>query len=121
MQRPPAGLCLPVVLVRVRDGDTVEVRLQNSTYVWAIRLIDCWAEELNTPEGKAAKRFAEEVCREADATGTLYLWVPAPRDVRNLLKNLTFDRIPGHLFVSSDRTLNEMLVLAGHATLNKAP
>jgi endonuclease YncB( thermonuclease family) len=116
MRRPPPGLCIPVVIAGVRDGDTVDVRLPRSPYKWAIRLIDVWAPELSTPEGKKAKAFVEDVVADIDQ---LYLWLPAPRDVESLLKNLTFDRLPGHLFVSSDRTLNEMIVSAGHATASK--
>jgi endonuclease YncB( thermonuclease family) len=116
MRRPPPGLCLPVVVDSVRDADTVVVRLPRSPYKWAIRLIDVWAPELSTPQGKKAKAFVEDVLADIDQ---LYLWLPAPRDVESILKNLTFDRLPGHLFVSSDRTLNEMVVQAGYATKTK--
>lgn len=115
---PPFGFCSPVHYHRCRDGDTVEVCLPQSDRVWAIRLIDCWCREMHEPGGIEAKQYAEKVLEQVDH---LSVFIPAPRDVHNLLANLTFDRIPGYLFVSCDRTLNEMMVAAGHATKTKEP
>lgn len=116
MRRPPPGLCLPVTIAEVRDGDTVVVQLPRSPYKWPVRLLECWAPELNTPEGKKAKAFAQEVLFDIDQ---LYLWIPAPQEVEVLLKNLTFDRLLGHLFLDSETTLSEMMVRTGHATKDK--
>lgn len=113
MKRPIAGLCLPVRIVKVRDADTFVVRLPTSSYTWAIRLLDCWAPEKKTPEGKVAKAFVEDLVGEL---GIVHLWIPAPEHVENLLKNLTFDRLLGHLFIDERRTLSELIVQAGHAT-----
>ena len=112
MSHPQHGLSLPVHFHRCRDGDTVEVRLSLSERVWAIRLIDCWCPELNKPGGLEAKAFAQGVL---GAAGELTLFIPMPHYVDNLLKNLTFDRIPGHLFVGDDN-LASLLIAAGHAT-----
>lgn len=116
MRRPPPGLCIPVVVHQVRDADTIVVRLPRSPYRWPIRLIECWAPELKTEAGKKAKAFVEDVVADVDQ---LYLWIPAPGEVENLLKNLTFDRLLGHLFIDSETTLSEMIVRAGHATQHK--
>lgn len=120
--RPPAGLCLPCIFVRLRDGDTVEVRLPGSERVWAIRLINCWCPETRGPEkerGLRSKRHAEHLLRTCE--GLLYVYIPAPADGINLLSNLTFDRIPGWLYVTPTDTLNELLVAAGLATREKSP
>lgn len=123
MRRPEPGLCIPVMYRYCRDGDTVVVSLSGSFREWAIRLIDCWCPELHSRDEQQkqraikAKEYAEDVLDKADS---LYLWIPAPKHVDNLLKNLTFDRIPGYLFVSSMVTLNEMMVMAGHATKEKS-
>jgi len=116
MTLPPYGLCLPCKYRRCRDGDTVEISVLGADRIWAIRLIDCWAPDRNEPGFKEAKAFAEEVLQDADH---LSVYVPAPRDTRNLLANLTFDRVPGWLFVGTEDTLNAMMVHAGHATEEK--
>ena len=121
-QRPAYGLSLRVEYDHCRDGDTVVVRLPHSERIWVLRLIDVWcAETKRGPsaervKGKAAKRFAESVLEQTDE---LSVYIPEPHDAVNLLANLTFDRIPSWLFVASDRTLNDMLVEAGHATKEK--
>ena len=116
MLRPPSGLSLPCRYRECRDGDTVVISLPGSDRQWAIRLIDCWAPEMSEPGGAESKAFAEHVL---DNTENLHVWIPAPKHVTNLLKNLTFDRIPGHLFISSETTLSEMMVRAGKARATK--
>jgi endonuclease YncB( thermonuclease family) len=116
MDRPAYGLCLHVKYARCRDGDTVVVSLVGSEREWAIRLIDTWCPELSEPGGKEAKVFAEQILTQCE---DLAVYIPAPHDIHNLLANITFDRIPGHLFVSETKTLNVMLIEAGHATPHK--
>lgn len=119
MPRPPAGLCLPVEIVRCRDGDTVEVSLRGSDRVWAIRLIDCWCKETRGEEreqGLKAKAYAEQLlsqCRNP------HVFIPSPADIHNLLKNLTFDRIPGYIYLDGGSTLNQLMVLGKMATRTK--
>lgn len=116
MSRPPRGIHFDCAIHRVIDGDTVIVTLPGSDRQWHIRLIDCWAAERNTDEGKAAKRKAEELCSTSLCPS---VQIPAPRDVVNLLGNLTFDRIPGHLWLDDQTTLNEAMVASGFATKEK--
>lgn len=116
MKLPPSGLCLPCRVVKVRDGDTVEIQLPGSEHVWAIRLLDCWAPELHKQGGPEAKEFAQNLVDDVDET---HVWIPAPKQVINLLANLTFDRIPGHIFISTRETLSEVMVRCGHATKEK--
>ena len=116
MNRPPHGLCLPVEYRKCRDGDTVVVVLAESPRVWAIRLIDCWCPELHEPGGKEAKQYAEKVLSQCTH---LSVFLPAPHDIHNLLSNVTFDRLPGYLWINDDRTLNEIMVAGGHATKEK--
>jgi endonuclease YncB( thermonuclease family) len=115
MIRPPAGFCLRVDLVRVVDGDTVIVRLPSSKYEWRIRLIDCWADELKTLKGRAAKAQCETLMKDK----VLHVWIPELTHVVELLKNLTFDRIPGYIFIDEDTTLNEEMVRTGYANLHR--
>lgn len=123
MIRPPYGLSLPCRFVRARDGDTIEVAFPGSTRVWAIRLIDCWCEETNRgPEetrakGQEAKAYARKLCE--DHAHDMSVLILAPTDPLNLLSALTFDRVPGYIFLSSTLTLNEALVASGHAVKEK--
>ena len=111
-KRPEAGvsLCLPCKVEHVRDGDTVVVSLNLK---WAIRLIDCWAPEVNTKEGIDARLAAVEALQSADE---LFVEIPNAKHVEQLLRNLTFDRIPGRLWLSDQETLGEVMVNRGHAT-----
>lgn len=116
MKLPPFGVCLPCRVIRVVDGDTVVVALRHSRRRWKIRLLDCWAPERNTPEGRAAKEAAEEIIANASH---LAIFMPPPRDPLNLLEVLSLDRLLAHVFVSTDTTLAEALVRQGHATKEK--
>lgn len=121
------GITVPVELVDVRDGDTVEVKLRGSHYVWAIRLRDCWAPELHKGpiEHRALARKAKEIAREiltgADP-GDLRLFIPWPAASEgpiNLLGLATFDRVVGFIYVGPSQTLNRMLVNMGLASTTK--
>ena len=116
MQRPPVGLCLPCRIVKVRDGDTIEVSLLGSQYAWAVRLMDCWCAERNTAAGKAAKAFAEEVVA---GLKHVHVWIPSRKHTLNLLRFVSFDRFIGHVFISDIARLSERMVCAGHATKEK--
>ena len=121
---PPRGICLPCQIQHVRDGDTVVVTCL-SNLSWAIRLIDCWAPETSTEEGRAAKHYAETLVETA---GPCVLFIPLDRlqeiqeahdGALNLLQLLTFDRVPGVIYFDDYLTLNELMVKAGHATKAK--
>lgn len=114
MDLPPYGLYLPCRFVRCRDGDTVTISLPQSNREWSVRLIGIDCPELHEQGGPEAKQFAESVLQ--NASDRLSVYIPAPKDVVNLLANLTFDRIPGHIIVGEDRNLAELLLVAGHAT-----
>lgn len=99
------------------DGDTVGIRFALSQREWHVRLIDCWASERNTPDGKDATQACQEFLDTADS---LSVFIPAPKHIHNLLRNLTFDRIPGHIYLREDLTLSQAMVLSGHATSKKS-
>jgi endonuclease YncB( thermonuclease family) len=118
--KPTPGLMLNVAFKRCRDGDTVEVSLPGSGWIWAIRLINVWAPELHTGEQRqqaaAGKCFLEDYLHSIDPPD-LWLHVPVPQG-SNLLKNLTFDRIPGVLY-AGDVEINSLLVSKGYASSTK--
>lgn len=122
--KPAYGLHLPCQFVRARDGDTIEISFPGSTRVWAIRLIDTWCPETNRgPElerekGRVATAFARECCeRNIDH---LSVFIPAPTDPVHLLSALTFDRIPGYIYLTNENTLNEAMVRHGYAAKEKS-
>ena len=120
MTRPEPGFCAPVYFVRARDGDTLEVCIQGTALTWAIRLIDVWAPELHSGEQRqqaaASKAFLEETMHAADPS-QLRLFVPPPKTL-NVLASLTFDRIPGYIWIG-DVCLNELIVAKGYASSTK--
>ena len=108
MQRPPLGLSLRVTYVKTRDGDTVEVKVQGSAFIFAIRLLDCWCPPKNTPEGARATKFVEQTLEQSDPAD-LSVYIPS-LDTPHLLKHFTFDRVLAHLFIEDNLTLGELLV-----------
>ena len=114
---PPVGLCLHVDYVRARDADTIEVRIHGSAFVWAVRLLECWAPPLRSDVGARGKAFVEDIL-EDESSQELRLYVPPPKG-QQPLKALTFDRILGYLFVDDTTTLNQMVVSAGLASTTK--
>jgi endonuclease YncB( thermonuclease family) len=116
-QRPPFGICLPVEFRRCRDGDTVEVGIAGGAFVWAVRLLDCWAPEMSGEEGRLAKHYAEKMMEQCVRP---VLWLPITGGTHNLLASfLSFDRLLGHIFLSENMTLSEAMVQAGHASKEK--
>lgn len=116
MQLPQYGLTLPCIVRRVIDGDTVIVSIPGSQRQWRIRLLDCWAPELSTEAGQAAKRAAEELVADADK---LSVFVPAPANAVAPLSILTMGRVLGHVFLRTDETLSEAMVARGLAVKEK--
>jgi len=127
---PTYGVTLPVVAIDVRDGDTITVQIRETKLVWAVRLIDCWCPELHRGDeatrdlARQAKEYARQVLFDGPNAGDLRVFVPLPEIPQgtehvNLLGYLTFDRIPGYLYVGPGQTLNRLLVLAGLASTTK--
>lgn len=117
---PPLGLCLPAQFVRARDADTIEWRVPGSAFVFASRLIDCWA-----PEKDGGNQFTRAIARQgtefttaACAGRELRVYIPLPKGPQPL-KSLTFDRIPSYVFVDDDTTLNVLLIENKFASTTK--
>ncbi len=117
MTRPPFGLCLPCRCVRVIDGDTVVVSLPGSHREWRVRLLDCWAAEMDTPQGRRARDF---LVHHLDGADDLALFVPAPKDPLRLLSSLvSFDRVLAHVFLPDGRDVSSVMVEGGLAAGEK--
>lgn len=112
---PPEGLTLAAKSWRVIDGDTIQLVALGDRLRPHIRLIGVDCPEKHEPGGQEAADYTRDVLDIADR---VLFYIPSPRDLNNLLRNLTFSRLPGYVFPCTPEgtTLNEMLILAGHAT-----
>lgn len=113
--KPPHGITFPAKVVRVVDGDTIEVEV---TRVVRIRLLDCWAPETRTRDneeklrGFAAKGFLEE--RAQNKPVTVFIPVEPGQKVGD---SFSFGRALGHVWLDGEgRSLSETMVSSGHAT-----
>lgn len=115
--KPPYGIHFPVELVHVRDGDTLVVRRRGSGdggWRLPIRLLDCWAAERHTDDGKEAKAHLEHLIDGEEMS----LFIPFEGIERSFLSILTFDRFLGYIYTSKG-DLSELMVSAGQATKEK--
>lgn len=125
MKLPPYGLCLPCQVARVKDGDSMTVTITGGLE-WDIRLIGCNCPGVTMREAKTEEEkkrgieaavFAKRVLdEEADS---LSVFVPLDMFDQTgpirMLRSLSFERIPAHLFVGTEDTLADILIRAGHA------
>ena len=106
---------LPAKIIEVHDGDTVTVEFKIEA---RIRLIDCWAPELKTKEGDAAKEFLGKLLKpESD----VYIKIPFNGQVQ---KSLSLNRVLGKVYRDIDAdgvsdNLSEVMVKWGMATETK--
>lgn len=88
-----AGSYWPCRVVRVLDGDTLDVEVRK---VYRIRLLDCWAAELHGPQKEAGIRARVNLESLAkDKSGIVVIpWKPEAKD------ELTLNRYLGRLIVN---------------------
>lgn len=120
MKRPEPGLCFPVSIVKVRDPDTIVLRIQGTALEWAARLIGVWGPELHSgnqrQQARAGTAWLEEYLYGVDPDDLLW-FIPLPED-RNILKALTFDRVPSYVF-AGEVLVNKLIVSEGYASSRK--
>lgn len=116
MQKPPEGFTTKATVVRVIDGDTVDVSI---TRRLRVRLQDCWAPETRTRDivekqkGIAARSFL--ITRIDGKEVTLFI----PSDNEGELKDVfTFGRVVGRIFMEGE-DMSSLMIEAGHASKNK--
>lgn len=116
MNQPPLGLTARAAVVRVVDGDTLDVMLMLPVRV---RLLDCWAPEITgvqKPQGIVAKEQLEKM---APVGSRVRVQVPTA-EADALGDVLTFGRVLGHVWRDGDESsLSELMVAAGMATETK--
>jgi endonuclease YncB( thermonuclease family) len=116
MQKPLEGFTTKAEVVRVIDGDTVDLSI---TRYLRVRLQDCWAPETRTRDivekqkGIAARSFLMTRLDGKEVT----LFIPA--DNEGELKDIfTFGRVIGRIFLE-DQDISSLMIEAGHASKNK--
>lgn len=116
MTQPPLGLTARAAVVRVVDGDTMDVMLMLPVRV---RMINCWAPEITGEQkldGIAAKEQLEKM---APVGSRVRVQVPTA-EADALGDVLTFGRVLGHVWRENDNeSLSELMVAAGMATTTK--
>lgn len=111
-EAPPQGWTTQAELVRILDGDTIEVEISRKV---KIRLLDCWAPERRDDDGPASTANLKRLL----AGTPLIIHVPVESgDVEDIW---TFGRVLGTVWRAdcSTKSVNSMQVDEGHATKEK--
>lgn len=117
MIRPPFGISMPVTFSRVRDGDTIEVKMPGSGFIFAVRLLDCWCPEKRTKIGAKGTHKVESIMNTVDPS-KLSIFIPF-NGTLHPFEHLTFDRVLAHIFIDDEKTLGETLIESGLASSTK--
>lgn len=116
---PATGLTTHCEVIRVIDGDTVEIEVRRRVHV---RLEQCWAPESRTKDkaekarGLAAKAHLQELVHDGNGQATFFM--PLSLDFGD---SLTLGRALGYLWMDGqDTSVNQQQVDAGFARETKA-
>ena len=96
-------ITVPCRVVKVIDGDTVDVELRTTIRV---RLDDCWAPGKDTKDGKAATREVERLL----PVGSRCLLQVCLKGARTMADILTFGRVLGRIYRQPYGDIGEHLV-----------
>jgi endonuclease YncB( thermonuclease family) len=126
---PPRGISLDGEVIRVIDGDTVEVQFVAQH---RLRLMDCWAPEVrlgrHTSEadkmrGLAAKSYLQALLRESDNHVRVFI----PGNGGDISRLTHMSRLVGRMWredvgLSPDPVdVSTLMVQSGHATATRPP
>jgi endonuclease YncB( thermonuclease family) len=107
--KPTPNITIPAKVVRVIDGDTVDVSVSTTIRV---RLEDCWCPERHEPSGLAATTAARAMMPE----GSNCLVMISLEGVDEIKDVFTFGRVVGRVFTQEHGDISECLIESGHAT-----
>lgn len=94
MKAPEYGLTTKCKLTRIIDADTIEVELTRKI---TVRLLDLYAPEKNTEEGKRLIEYLTKILNKKD----LILHIPAS-DRLQIKDIFTFGRVLGYIWTEDD-------------------
>lgn len=114
---PRPGFCTLAKITRVIDGDTVEVEI---TRKFNVRLTHdknnkkeyFQVAEVNTPEGKQAKKYVEDL---VDGQDQITLFIPSKDNIK-LTDINSFDRLLGEIWIGDNR-LTDILLQVGYGKM----
>ena len=114
--RPEHGISVACRIVDVHDGDTVTCEITRRVRV---RLLDCWAPEVNgaeKPRGIKSRDALRAIALQK--SGTLYVPTEGNDEIGDVM---TFDRVLGHVWLDDDpsESLSQKQVGRGLATKTK--
>ena len=113
MTPPELGLCIPITVVAVHDGDTATVEFRNKLN---IRLEKCWAPELKEPGGKESGDNLRAVALGKPGR----LFVPRSDHIKTLGDLTSMGRIVGYVWLDGEsESLNAMQIRTQHASTRK--
>jgi endonuclease YncB( thermonuclease family) len=95
MEEPLHGITDECEIVRVLDGDTVEVKITKTAMV---RLLDCWAPEVkgeSKVEGLKSKEHLELICKPG-MKATVFLPYPGKGRIGDVI---SMGRVLGRLWI----------------------
>lgn len=114
-KQPPYGVTFQAKVVRVVDGDTIEVEVKK---VVRIRLLDCWAPETRTRDaaeklkGFAAKEHLEGLIQNREVK----VHIPM-KPGQKVGDSFSFGRALGHVWLKGEgKSVSAIMVKSGHAT-----
>ena len=113
-EAPKPSYTYPATVLTVVDGDTLWVKVYLRPSQWVkqkLRLRDLDCPEIDTPEGKAAKRFLEKLVQDAKA---VTICTTKPDKYDRYLADVFLTIGDGELF------LNNALLENGHAVVKQA-
>lgn len=112
---PDTGVTVRCNVIRVIDGDTIEVMVP---HVYRVRLLECWAPEVHGTSkqlGLQSKSHLRNFLQDHGLRGTLS--VPCGEDIS---KAMTLGRVLGNVWLDGqEKSLSEIQCEAGHATKEK--
>ena len=106
MSKPECGWCTKGKVVRVIDGDTLDIEISR---VIRIRLLSIDTPELNTVEGKEAAAFVKDLLEKQE---DITLFIPSQQDL-HLTHVLTLNRVLGRIFLDDGSDLSDRLKEGG--------
>ena len=131
-KKPPHGIMTEGRLVKVYDGDTVELEFK---YKVRVRLLDCWAPEIRTRnlKRKAAGLHSRNVLAHSIpsakydinkntfyADEPVHLYIPI-EEARHLGEVFSMGRVLGTVYlVDEEQSISDKQVQAGQAYKTKA-
>ena len=112
-QEPPLGWTTKAEVVRVVDGDTIDVEVRRTV---RIRLLECWAPETRTRDAVEKRRGLAAKDHLKDLIGSKAVTLHVPTDGSgDVAKILTLNRVLGRVYIEGV-DVSAAMVAAGHAT-----